>query len=96
MNQLLGSVEFFCSLLREFESAVVMEEKKRVIEGAAVVNLDLELSNLNSVDAPAAFLIVRAIDIFPDQFVVFSIKGSRVVYGNGTFRFDILGLILDH
>lgn len=67
MNQLLGSVEFFCSLLKEFESEVVMEEKERAIEGAAVVNWDLDLSNLNSVEAPAAFLRLRAIDIFSDR-----------------------------
>lgn len=68
MNQLLGSVEFFCSLLKEFESDVVMEEKERAIEGAAVVNWDLDLSNLNSVEAPAAFLRLRAIDIFSDRW----------------------------
>lgn len=42
-----------------------MEEKKRVTDGAAEVNWDLELTNLNSVEAPAAFLRLRAIDKFP-------------------------------
>lgn len=62
MNRLLGSGDFFSSLLMESESEVVVEEKKRVIEGGAVVKWDLGLSNLNSVETPAAFLRLRAIE----------------------------------
>lgn len=61
MNQLLGSGELLCSLLVESESEVVVEEKRRVIEGVAVVKWDLGLRYLNSVEAPAAFLRLRAI-----------------------------------